>query len=199
MTVCAVVYPIMSHPDSSAPAEDMTPAPVAKRVRRISSKPAKHAAVPDMPDEAAPAASAPAEPKPAPWAEPEVIEGASSGEHSKRKRKRKRKGKGGASHNSGSSTYPESPGETDGPPPASARSTEKAAEPAKDPSAPPKSHAPRIAHDSKVISKMSWKLYQGEIGEEGIALIDDHDARDLARRCFRLAEIFLDEQARRGR
>jgi len=43
---------------------------------------------------------------------------------------------------------------------------------------------------------MAWKIYLAEVSEEGIALINDSDAREIARRCFRLAAIFLDEQAR---
>jgi len=46
---------------------------------------------------------------------------------------------------------------------------------------------------------MAWKFYHGEIGGEVTALIDDQIARDLARRCFHLAEIFLDEKVRRPR
>jgi hypothetical protein len=228
-----VVFPIMSQSSdstaSSVPAEAKTPAPVVKRVRRISSKPVKDTAVSKAPAEATPSPtpapahpaetpkhrstetlvtpapaqpaerSASVEPKPAPWTEPEVSEGSSAGESAaKRKRKRRRKGKGGTSPNSGNASFPESPSEADGSSP-SMRSAELPAEAARDSSAPPKSHAPRVSFDPTAVSKMAWKLYQGEIGEEGIALIDDHDARDLVRRCFRLAEIFLDEQARRGR
>ena len=55
----------------------------------------------------------------------------------------------------------------------------------------------RPRHDPETIGKCAWKIYLAEISEEGVALVSDHDARELARRCFRLAEIFLDEQARR--
>jgi hypothetical protein len=34
------------------------------------------------------------------------------------------------------------------------------------------------------------------VSEEGIALINDREAREVARRCFKLAEIFLEEQGR---
>ena len=44
----------------------------------------------------------------------------------------------------------------------------------------------------------AWKIYLSEVSEEGVALIGDNDAKDLSRRCFRLAEIFLEEQNRRG-
>jgi len=48
------------------------------------------------------------------------------------------------------------------------------------------------------ISKRAWKIYLAEVGEEGVALINDTDARELSRRCFRLAEIFMEEEARRN-
>lgn len=51
-------------------------------------------------------------------------------------------------------------------------------------------------HDPKDLSNKAWKIYLAEVSEEGIALINDQDAREIARRCFRLAEMFLDEQAR---
>lgn len=204
----------MSPPsDSSAPAEAEIPAPVVKRIRRVSSKPPKNptaskptvqaaAASPATTPEHVESRPAPPGPKVSPWTEPEVIEGASAGESAaKRKRKRRRKGKGAPSQNPGNSAYPDSPaGEPDGPLQTSARTAEAPSGPPQD-SSPvgTKSRAPRPSGDPSIVSKMAWKLYLGEIGEEGIALIDDPDARDLARRCFRLAEIFLDEQARRVR
>ncbi len=51
-------------------------------------------------------------------------------------------------------------------------------------------------HDPAELSRKAWKIYLAEVSEEGIALINDNDARDIARRCFRMASIFLDEQAR---
>jgi len=51
-------------------------------------------------------------------------------------------------------------------------------------------------HDPKDLGNKAWKIYLAEVSEEGIALINDQDAREIARRCFRLSEIFLDEQAR---
>lgn len=70
-----------------------------------------------------------------------------------------------------------------------------------EPSAPaPMMHAaPRPKLDPEEVSKKAWKIFQSEVGEEGLALIDDHDAREISRRCFRLAEIFLEEAARRSR
>ena len=68
------------------------------------------------------------------------------------------------------------------------------------PSPAPVMHAaPRPKLDPEEVSKKAWKIFQSEVGEEGLALIDDHDAREISRRCFRLAEIFLEEAARRSR
>ncbi|MBC7979096.1 MAG: hypothetical protein H7Y36_00865 [Armatimonadetes bacterium] len=47
------------------------------------------------------------------------------------------------------------------------------------------------------VAKNAWKIYLAEVSEEGVALIGDNDARELARRCFRLSEIFLEEESRR--
>ena len=56
---------------------------------------------------------------------------------------------------------------------------------------------PRPKIDPEVMTKMAWKIYLAEVSEEGVALIGDNDAKDLSRRCFRLAEIFIEEQMRR--
>ena len=50
--------------------------------------------------------------------------------------------------------------------------------------------------DPVLLAKFAWKIFLAEVSEEGVALVGDNDARDLSRRCFRLAEIFLDEKAR---
>lgn len=52
--------------------------------------------------------------------------------------------------------------------------------------------------DSDKVAKNAWKIFLAEVSEEGVALIGDNDARELARRCFRLAEIFLEEESRRN-
>ncbi len=56
---------------------------------------------------------------------------------------------------------------------------------------------PRPKIDPELLTKMAWKIYLAEVSEEGVALIGDNDAKDLSRRCFRLAEIFIEEQMRR--
>lgn len=52
--------------------------------------------------------------------------------------------------------------------------------------------------DPEKLSKKAWKIFLAEVSEEGVALIGDNDARELSRRCFRLAELFLEEQQRRS-
>lgn len=52
--------------------------------------------------------------------------------------------------------------------------------------------------DPDKVAKKAWKIFLAEVSEEGVALIADNDARDLARRCFRLAQLFLEEEDRRG-
>ena len=181
LTACAA--PAVVQPAATAAAPAPTP---------------KSAPVPQP--ERAPQAPAPTGDSKSPhWAEPEVIEGSGSAEQiAKRKRKRRRKGKGGAGQNSQPhAPHADQSSENESPPPRP--TAEVISEQTKESPLPPKPQGPRISYDPTAVSKMAWKLYQGEIGEEGIALIDDHDARDLARRCFRLAEIFLDEQSRRAR
>jgi len=57
---------------------------------------------------------------------------------------------------------------------------------------------PRHKADAGKVAKNAWKIYLAEVSEEGVALIGDNDARELARRCFRLSEIFLEEEDRRN-
>lgn len=75
----------------------------------------------------------------------------------------------------------------------------QASEPVATAPAPVMHAAPRPKLDSDEVSKKAWKIFLSEVGEEGLALIDDHDAREISRRCFRLAEIFLEEASRRNR
>lgn len=57
---------------------------------------------------------------------------------------------------------------------------------------------PRYKPDPEKLAKNAWKIFLAEVSEEGVALIGDNDARELARRCFRLSEIFLEEEDRRS-
>ncbi|MFM2198521.1 MAG: hypothetical protein RLZZ505_1953 [Verrucomicrobiota bacterium] len=62
----------------------------------------------------------------------------------------------------------------------------------------PQSQKPRRKLDPEKVAKNAWKIFLAEVSEEGVALISDNDARELARRCFRLSEIFLEEEDKRG-
>ena len=116
------------------------------------------------------------------WPDPEpasVGGQPAGGEGSKRKRRRK-KGKGGGQQQS----LPQG------------QENEASGESVESPR-PPQPHAPRVKVDPELLAKFAWKIYLAEVSEEGVALIGDNDAKDLSRRCFRLAEIFLEEQGRR--
>ena len=47
-----------------------------------------------------------------------------------------------------------------------------------------------------VICDRAWDIYSAEVKEEGVELFPDNEARELCKRSFRLAEIFLLEEAR---
>lgn len=101
-------------------------------------------------------------------------------EGSKRKRRRK-KGKGAASQNAAQVALADS----------SPESVEEVTAVPR----PPKQVRPKL--DPESVAKLAWKIYLAEVSEEGVALISDSDAKELTHRCFRLAEIFMEEQARR--
>ena len=54
---------------------------------------------------------------------------------------------------------------------------------------------PKVKLDDKKVAKRAWKIFLGEVGEEGLALIADKDAREMARRSLRVAEIYSREEA----
>lgn len=60
---------------------------------------------------------------------------------------------------------------------------------------PPK---PDHEHDLDQVAKYAWKIYLAEISEEGVAMLDQKAAKELARRCFELATIFLDEEQKQS-
>lgn len=62
---------------------------------------------------------------------------------------------------------------------------------------PPNPPQARRRIDPDLLAKKAWKIFLAEVSEEGVALIGDNDARELTRRCFRLAELFLEEESRR--
>lgn len=49
--------------------------------------------------------------------------------------------------------------------------------------------------DTKTVAQRAWKIFLSEVSEEGIALISDKDAHELARRSLRVAEIYSREEA----
>ena len=125
----------------------------------------------------------------------EPVESAAAGgpaptEVAKRKRRRK-KGKGGGAQNTAQLSEPEAVPET---------AREAAADVTPSPAVTPRPAAapqPRPKLDPESVAKLAWKIYLAEVSEEGVALIGDNDAKELSRRCFRLAEIFVEEQTRR--
>ncbi len=58
-------------------------------------------------------------------------------------------------------------------------------------------HPEQLKLDYKVVSKKAWKIFLGEVAEDGLGLIADKDAKEMAKRSFRVAEIFLEEEVRR--
>lgn len=55
---------------------------------------------------------------------------------------------------------------------------------------------PRIVLDQKDLSKKAWKIFESEVTEEGLALLDDNGLRDYARSSFNAARLFLEEENR---
>jgi hypothetical protein len=62
----------------------------------------------------------------------------------------------------------------------------------------PQPQKPRRKLDPEKVAKNAWKIFLAEVSEEGVALIGDNDARELARRSFRLSEIFMEEADKRA-
>lgn len=123
------------------------------------------------------------------WPEPEAPSSGTQAfpENPKRKRRRK-KGKGNNPQNQSPASETETISLSSGEP----------AEPQSQSQPQRQQHqAPRPKLDSELLAKFAWKIYLSEVSEEGVALVGDNDAKELSRRCFRLAEIFMEEQARR--
>lgn len=140
------------------------------------------------------------------WPEPDAPATGGTGqqgEGGKRKRRRRKgKGQGNGQQNGGQQPVEEvhalAPGDSK---PADAEKGTEQSEQRPRPQHNPQQHQqpqpqrPRI--DPEVLAKKAWKIYLAEVSEEGVALIGDNDARELSRRCFKLAEIFVEEQLRR--
>ena len=54
----------------------------------------------------------------------------------------------------------------------------------------------RIQVDAKDLAKKAWKIFESEVTEEGLALLDDNGLRDYARSSFNAARLFLEEKGR---
>ena len=50
--------------------------------------------------------------------------------------------------------------------------------------------------DQEELVRRAWKIFLGEVTEEGLALMDDRTAAEASRSAFRVAELFLIEAAR---
>jgi hypothetical protein len=67
------------------------------------------------------------------------------------------------------------------------------------PQANPNTQTKLESVDVEELAKRAWKIYQADVSEEGIALIDNSTGRQLALRSFELARVFLEEKARQER
>ncbi len=168
--------------DSDEPARE-------PKVRRISNKPPRKAAdTESLPKE--PAAEAIPETDTAPKAD---------------QKRRRRRGKGKSGHKESEPTVAQEPvifeetiplaPETSEPRPGKKEQREARDKPQEN---RPQPHKHRRKLDPGKVAKNAWKIFLAEVSEEGVALIGDNDARELARRCFRLSEIFLEEEDKRG-
>ena len=185
--------PPMSKEKSSSPdpSEASPPDETAKRraPKSRARKQARTAAKKQSPEEKPATEASPppfpvfdqAEPEPSEESsEPSSSGEAAPAEKAKRKRRRK-KGKGSGSQQDTRSVVSEGTSKT-----------------VEEPSSAPSAHKPKLKLDSEAVAKLAWKIYLAEVSEEGVALIGDSDAKELSHRCFRLAEIFMEEQARRS-
>jgi len=55
---------------------------------------------------------------------------------------------------------------------------------------------PRVQVNGKDMAKKAWKIFESEVTEEGLALLDDNGLRDYARSSFNAARLFLEEEGR---
>lgn len=60
-----------------------------------------------------------------------------------------------------------------------------------------KSQSPN-SHNADRVATYAWKIYLAEITEEGVRMIDEKAAKELAIRCFELAVTFLNEEQRQS-
>lgn len=194
-------------PDGAAPSVRRISNPRPKKTAKVAVKTEEHAAdvaevisasaqpsaskFPEFPEAAEAPEAAETPSSRSDWPEPEAASsGASSSSDGPKRKRRRKKGKGGAAQNA----VPHVENETlvqaaDLP-------AESLAQQARN-QVPRPNQTSRSKPDSEALAKFAWKIYLAEISEEGVALVGDNDAKELSRRCFRLAEIFMEEQSRR--
>ena len=134
------------------------------------------------------------------WPEPDAATSGGTPSHDGKRKRRRRKGKGqSAQANALSSAADPSPPHEDATDPLPVAAPKPTPFPSPAPAAPQQARQPisRTKLDPEALTSKAWKIFLAEVSEEGVALIGDQDARELARRCFRLAEIFFEEQGRR--
>ena len=127
------------------------------------------------------------------WPEPEASTNGGQATADGKRKRRRRKGKGQSGNAQGASAKEESQAANEGaeqPPPGDLPKPLRAPQP------PPRQQASRVKVDPEILARKAWRIFLAEVSEEGVALIGDQDARELARRCFRLAELFIEEQSR---
>jgi hypothetical protein len=148
---------------------------------------------PDSLPAAASAQTHPGVPQPAPaatgeWPEPDAATAGGPPPHDGKRKRRRRKGKGQTANATEDSQPSNETAET---------TIADAPKPPRSPQQAPRQPAARVKIDPAILARKAWKIFLAEVSEEGVALIGDQDARELAHRCFRLTEIFTEEQARR--
>ena len=135
------------------------------------------------------------------WPEPDAASSGGTGSPDNKRKRRRRKGKGQSPQSHAlSNANEEGPAHDDAAEPALAAAPTGGAPrpaPAAQPPLPQRQPTPRGKVDPETLARKAWKIFLAEVSEEGVALISDQDARELARRCFRLAETFIEEQSRR--
>ena len=132
------------------------------------------------------------------WPEIETIQGGNQPPTSgKRKRRRKKKGGQGGQAPAMAGSLEVAPLPPRPPQSQPRREVQEVSEPVE--ASAPRQQGPRVQLDLDDLAEKAWKIFQSEVAEEGMALIGDQDARELSRKSFRLAEIFLEEQSRRIR
>lgn len=213
-------------PPQEAPVKTAEAAPRARRIsnprpKKSVAKEATGAGEPKTEASAAPAAaSAPADAPTAAtvteaqasqdWPEAETVSDAKGQTANDKRKRRRRKGKGGGQNSQGGSSSPangeisavvEPPVPKEGAPATQQASPQQSRSVQSPVSVPQPQHLqqPRTQINQELLAKRAWKIFLAEVSEEGVSLISDHDARELSKRCFRLAEIFLDEQGRKLR